>query len=191
VVLTGGPGAGKTAVLELVRHSFCEHVRVLPESAGIVFGGGFPRGRSVALLQAAQRALFFVQRELETAVGAENPALVLCDRGTIDGGAYWPGEGDLWTSAGTTLTEQFSRYDLVLHLRTPPGGSGYNHANPLRIESAAEAAAIDEKIARVWEKHPRRITVEASPDFMVKARRVLDILQSEVPECCRLTHKAG
>ena len=43
VVLTGGPGAGKTAVLELIRQSFCTHVKVLPEAAGIVFGGGFPR----------------------------------------------------------------------------------------------------------------------------------------------------
>ena len=34
VVLTGGPGAGKTAVLELVRRSLCRHVRILPESAG-------------------------------------------------------------------------------------------------------------------------------------------------------------
>jgi predicted ATPase len=185
IVLTGGPGAGKTAVIELVRHSFCTHVKVLPESAGIVFGGGFPRGTSIALRQAAQRAIFYVQRELEIAADGENPAIVLCDRGTIDGGAYWPGEGDLWSSAGTTLEEQFSRYDLVIHLRTPPVGGGYNHANPLRIESAAEAAAIDERIARVWEKHPRRIMVEASPDFMVKAGRVLNILRNEVPECCR------
>ncbi len=40
IVLTGGPGAGKTAVLELVRQEFCAHVTVLPEAAGIVFGGG-------------------------------------------------------------------------------------------------------------------------------------------------------
>ena len=33
VVLTGGPGAGKTAVLELIRQSLCEHVKVLAESA--------------------------------------------------------------------------------------------------------------------------------------------------------------
>lgn len=33
VVLTGGPGAGKTATLELIRQSFCEHVHVLPEAA--------------------------------------------------------------------------------------------------------------------------------------------------------------
>src|SRR5215813_10380542 len=58
VVLTGRPSAGKTAVLELIRQRFCKHVKVLPESAGILFGGGFPRGDSVELRQAAQRAIF-------------------------------------------------------------------------------------------------------------------------------------
>ena len=32
VVLTGGPGAGKTAVLELVRRTLCEHLVVVPEA---------------------------------------------------------------------------------------------------------------------------------------------------------------
>src|SRR5678815_1320515 len=85
VVLTGGPGAGKTAVLELVKHSFCRHVMVLPESAGIVFGGGFPRRPDVASTQAAQRAIFHVQRELENAADGMNAAVILCDRGTVDG----------------------------------------------------------------------------------------------------------
>ena len=40
MVLTGGPGAGKTAVLEVVRRTFCEHVTVLPEAASILFMGG-------------------------------------------------------------------------------------------------------------------------------------------------------
>jgi predicted ATPase len=185
VVLTGGPGAGKTAVLELIQQSFCVHVKVLPESAGIVFGGGFPRGERPALLQAAQRAIFYVQRELESAAESENAAVTLCDRGTVDGGAYWPGPGDLWSAVGTTLAEQLRRYDAVVHLRTPVVGSGYNRQNPLRIESAAEAVAIDARIARVWEDHPRRFVVEASADFLGKARRVLEILRGEVPECCR------
>lgn len=185
VVLTGGPGAGKTAVLELIRRSFCVHVRVLPEAAGIVFGGGFPRGERGGLLQAAQRAIFYVQRELESGADSENPAVVLCDRGTVDGGAYWPGPGELWSSVGTTLDEQLRRYDAVIHLRTPAIGSGYNHQNPLRVESATEALAVDEKIARAWGKHQRRFIVEASPDFLAKAARVIAILRGEVPECCR------
>jgi predicted ATPase len=91
IVLTGGPGAGKTAVLELVRQEFCAHVQVLPEAAGIVFGGGFPRTGSLNWLRAAQRAIFFVQAELENTGDADNAAIVLCDRGTVDGAAYWPG----------------------------------------------------------------------------------------------------
>ncbi len=185
VVLTGGPGAGKTAVLELIRQSFCVHVKVLPESAGIVFGGGVPRGEQARLLQAAQRAIFYVQRELESAAESENAAVTLCDRGTVDGGAYWPGPGDLWSAVGTTLAEQLRRYDAVIHLRTPAVGSGYNRQNSLRTESATAAAAIDARIARVWEEHARRFVVEASPDFLGKARRVLEILRGEVPECCR------
>ena len=185
VVLTGGPGAGKTAILELIRQSFCRHVKVLPEAAGIVFGGGFPRGESLGLRQAAQRAIFYVQRELETAADSENPAVVLCDRGTIDGAAYWPTQDDLWSAVGTTLEEQLKRYDAVIHLRTPAIDNGYNRTNPLRIESAADAAAIDARIAQLWEEHPRRFIVEASPDFMGKAARAIEILRAEMPECCR------
>jgi hypothetical protein len=62
VVLTGGPGAGKTATLEMIKQSFCDHVRVLP-AASVVFGGGFPRPRAGDGLDAAQRATFYVQRD--------------------------------------------------------------------------------------------------------------------------------
>ncbi len=103
IVLTGGPGAGKTAVLELVRQQFCTHVQVLPESAGIVFGGGFPRGAAQSHQSAAQRAIYFVQRELEHMADGMNTAIVLCDRGTVDGAAYWPGpmtSGPPWARPG-------------------------------------------------------------------------------------------
>jgi len=186
IVLTGGPGAGKTAALELIRHSFCKHMQILPESAGIVFGGGFPRADSVEWRKAGQRAIFYVQREIETAAAAGDSAIVLCDRGTVDGAAYWPGPPDeLWQSVGTTLDEQLRRYDAVIHLRPPAFGAGYNQNNPLRRESPAEAAAIDARIAAAWERHPRRYFVEASSDFLAKASRVLEILRREMPECCR------
>ena len=96
LVLTGGPGAGKTAVLEMIRQHFCKHVKVLPEAAGILFGGGFPRENFPAARQAAQRAIFHIQHELETIADLENPGVVLCTtRGTVDGSAYWTGAGDL------------------------------------------------------------------------------------------------
>lgn len=186
VVLTGGPGAGKTALLELIRQSFCSHVRVLPEAASIVFGGGFPREDDDTCRRATQRAIFHIQRELESIGDNHNPAIVLCDRGTIDGLAYWPGAADeFWSSIGATLNTELARYDAVIHLRTPAREHGYNHQNPLRTESAAMAAEVDSRIAQVWATHPRRFVVESSADFLDKATRALEILQQELPECCR------
>jgi predicted ATPase len=184
IVLTGGPGAGKTAVLEMMRKTLCEHVKVVPEAASIVFGGGFPRGAHLDERRAAQRAIFFVQRELEAAVMVNNVSIALCDRGTIDGLAYWPGPDELWSEVGTTLDEQLARYHAVIHLRTP-SVEGYNHQNPLRVESAIEAAAIDARIATAWAKHPRRFEVASMPDFIAKVARVIEIVRNELPECCR------
>jgi len=186
VVLTGGPGAGKTALLELIRQSFCSHVKVLPEAAGVVFGGGFPREDDPGCRRAAQRAVFHVQRELEAAGDSHNPAIVLCDRGTLDGLAYWPGPvDDFWSSLGTSLASELGRYDAVLHLRTPASDQGYNHQNPLRTESAGAAADIDARIVQAWERHPRRFIVESSAEFLDKVARALEILHGELPECCQ------
>jgi predicted ATPase len=185
IVLTGGPGAGKTAVLELLMRTTCHHVHVLPEAAGIVFGGGFPRGTELALRRPAQRAIFYVQRELEATAEHADHAIVLCDRGTVDGAAYWPGPDDMFTSLGTTRDEQLARYHAVVHLRTPSPEVGYNHSNPLRIESAAEAAAIDARIAMAWANHPHRVEVPATTDFLTKAARAVAVIRAELPPCCR------
>jgi predicted ATPase len=184
IVLTGGPGGGKTAVLELIRMAFCRHVRILPEAASVIFGGGFPRSGEPKHLRAAQRAIYHVQQELEASVEGENLAVVLCDRGTIDGLAYWPGPDDYWRAVGTTPEAEFARYDAVIHLRTPTADGGYNHQNPLRIETADQARSIDDRIAATWAGHPNRYDVEAEDDFLEKARRAMGILRTLVPSCC-------
>lgn len=189
VVLTGGPGAGKTALLEMIRQSFCSHVKVLPEAASVVFGGGFPREDDLSCRRAAQRAIYYVQRELEATGDSHNPAIVLCDRGTVDGLAYWPEpEEDFWSVLETDLQKELARYHAVIHLRTPAQEHGYNHQNPLRVESALAAAEIDERMARAWASHPRRFIVESSPDFLDKVRRALQFLRGEMPNCCK-AHK--
>lgn len=185
VVLTGGPGAGKTAVLEMVRRSLCEHVRVLPEAAGVVFGGGFPRHEDTECRRAAQRAIFHVERELEATGAAHNAAIVLCDRGTIDGLAYWPGPvEEFWASTSTDLDTELARYQAVIHLRTPTTGQGYNRQNPLRTETASRAAAIDDRILDLWSRHPNRYLVHATGDFLDKAAEALTFLRHELPGCC-------
>lgn len=185
VVLTGGPGAGKTAVLELVRQHLCRHAEVLPESASILFSGGFRRGVSVLARKATQRAIFHVQRELEAVADAEaHLAMVLCDRGTVDGSAYWPGPENFFAEMKTSRESELQRYQAVVHLRTPPVAA-YNHQNPVRIETAKEAAAIDERIVAAWAGHPQYYVVESSPHFLDKAGRAIAILEGLMPDCCR------
>jgi hypothetical protein len=73
----------------------------------------------------------------------------------------------------------------VIHLQTPQAWEGYNHINPLRIETAIEAAAIDARIALAWADHPRRYEVAATVDFLSKATRALAIVRDLLPACCR------
>jgi hypothetical protein len=174
-------------VLDVVQRNFCRHVVVLPEAAGILWNGGFPRHESIPARRAAQRAIYRVQTELQR-VGIEDghAAAVLCDRGTLDGLAYWPGDvAEFFSDLGTTREAELARYSAVIHLRPPSNGHGYNHQNPQRIENAKQAAAIDARIVAAWSGHPRLFTVDSDDDFLVKLQRTLDLVRSELPTCCR------
>lgn len=175
IALTGGPGAGKTAVLEMASRALCRHVAILPEAASLVFGGGFPRHDTRAGREAAQRAIYHIQRQLEALVTNENEVRVaLCDRGTVDSLAYWPGDDDVfWSQVHSSLPEELARYEAVIHLQTPNAEGGYNHQNPLRVETPEAAAALDARIQQVWAEHPNRVIIPSSTSFMDKAARAL------------------
>lgn len=182
IVVTGGPGAGKTAVLDIASRMLNHRVAVLPEAASLLFTGGFPRRDNPAARRAAQRAIFHVQHELENLTLDERLVrFAICDRGTLDGLAYWPGpDAEFFAQLGTSLEREIARYALVIHLRTPV--VGYNHQNPLRIETAEQAAAIDARIAAAWAQHPRRVFIDNAPDFMSKAQAALHAIAQAVGE---------
>ena len=188
IVLTGGPGAGKSAVLEIARRNFCKHVAIIPEAASIIFGGGFPRIDTLSGRLASQRAIFHCQYQLEQMV-LEDPdiSIGLCDRGILDCLAYWPNsENSFWDEVKLTKEQIFSRYEMLIHLRTPPIDQGYNHENPLRTESAQRAKQIDEKIFKVWEQHPNRHIVENKDIFFEKVQDAMKYIMDYIPSGCRL-----
>lgn len=189
IVITGGPGAGKTALIELLRKVLCKHVAVLPEAASILFGGGFWRLQSTSAKEAAQRSIYHVQNEMQNLVAGEKQwALALCDRGTLDGKAYWPGNPDKYAqSLGTSDEKEFAKYSAVIHLSSPSLQNGYNYSNPLRIETPDEALAIDEKIHAVWKNHPNYNRIESTDNFMEKVERATLLICAFLPKCCK-TH---
>jgi len=188
LVLTGGPGAGKTAVMEAVRQIFCNHVAILPEAASIIYGGGYPRKNNPLSIKSAQRAISSVQKELERFVIEEDKAAVaLCDRGIVDSVAYWPqepGEVDFYRSIGMSREELFARYHTVIHLKTPSLDRGYNLSNPMRIETPEQAAALDAKIELAWRGHHNRFIVEATEKFTDKVEHVTQLILEAMPYCC-------
>ena len=192
VVLTGGPGGGKTAVLEMARRYFCQHVAIAPEAASIVFGGGFPRSDLPEGRRAAQRAIFHVQSSLEAvALESRQTAVVLCDRGTLDGLAYWPGSRQsFFDEFETTWERELSRYSAVVQVEVPALAWGYEK-NRIRRESVAQARQIDQRIARAWRGHPRVMTVTAQAGFLDKLACAIELLRGELPPCCQTHLHAG
>ena len=93
VVLTGGPCGGKTTALARIKARLEEFgflVVTVPETATMLFSGGVPLPSSEASAFAFQKHLLRVQRELEEAFtslarGTGRPAVVICDRGLMDG----------------------------------------------------------------------------------------------------------
>jgi predicted ATPase len=188
IALTGGPGGGKTTAADLFRRELGESVVIVPESATILFAGGFPRSGEVDAGRSVQSAIFHVQRNLEDVQSALYPERVLlCDRGTIDGAAYWPnGDKDFFATMGTTFETELQRYDAVVFFETAAvAGDSIEGGNPVRSESLEEAVALDGRLRKLWAHHPRFCLVPHSSSFLRKITAGLALLQSIVEQSRR------
>lgn len=185
IVLTGGPGGGKTTAADLFRREIGERVVIVPEAATLLFLGGFPRSSEPAAQRSAQCAVYHVQRHLEDAQSALYPERVLlCDRGTIDGAAYWPGDPlEYFTAVGSSFEAELSRYDAVLFFETAAaGGLSVEGGNPTRIESNAQAVALDQRLRALWVQHPRFMLVPHNVSFVRKIMMGLALLEGVVAQ---------
>ena len=186
VVLTGGPGGGKTTAADLFRRELGDRVVLVPEAATLLFSGGFPRVNDPLAVRAVQSAIFHVQRNLEDVQAALYPErILLCDRGTIDGGAYWPGEADdFFRLQGTTLQNELTRYDAVIFFETAAAGgmSILEGGNPTRIETNEAAVRLDQKLRSLWSVHPRFVLVPHNPSFFKKITFGLASIESIVAQ---------
>jgi predicted ATPase len=186
IVLSGGPGGGKTTAADLYRREIGEKVVVVPETATMLFTGGFPRVGEPEARTATQRAIFHTQVALEDIQGALYPGRVLlCDRGTIDGAAFWPDDAPegFFKSLGTSLEEQLGRYDAVIFFESAAVGDiSIEGGNPARTESNEEARQLDMRLRELWSEHPNFHFVPHSASFFAKLQDGLGQLQRIVDE---------
>jgi predicted ATPase len=183
IVLTGGPGGGKTTAADLLRRELGDRIVIVPEAATILFAGGFPRSEQWDANRAAQSAIFHVQRNLEDVQSALFPErALLCDRGTVDGAAYWyDGEDAFFRHVGTTLDAELARYDAVVFFETAAvAGLSIEGGNPVRNESLSQAVALDGRLRELWQRHPRFTLVPHTTSFLKKIVGALGILEALV-----------
>lgn len=185
IVLTGGPGGGKTTAGDLFRREMGDEVVLVPEAATMMFSGGFPRVHLPGAVHAAQRAIYHVQIHLEEAVMAQHPEqILLCDRGTVDGAAYWPsGPEGFFQDIGSTLERELLRYDAVIFFESAAvGHMSIEGGNPIRNETIEQAILLDRKLRDLWSQHPKFMLVPHNPSFFKKISFGLGVLDNMVSE---------
>lgn len=171
IALTGGPGGGKSTAAELFKLEYKDFISLVPEVATLLFRGGYPRVDSPLVIESIQKSIFHVQNNIEDTYSTLFPHhTLLCDRGTVDGGAYWPkGPEDFFQTNGTTLKAELSRYDAVIFFETAAaGGLAIDLGNPVRNEDQIKAIEIDLKLKALWSQHPSFVEIKNEPSFLQK-----------------------
>ncbi len=172
IVLTGGPGAGKTTAANLLRREIGEQIIVVPEAATMIFTGGFPRYNDSEAVRATQKTIYSIQKNLEQIQAQRYPnRTLLCDRGTLDSAVYWPdGAENFFKEMNTSIEAELARYDSVIFFESAAVGqqSVIEGGNPSRKETIEEAAALDHKLKQIWSKHPNFHHIPHTQSFLKK-----------------------
>ena len=170
VVLTGGPGSGKSKGLAMLVRKLGEMgytVMLVPEVASDLFGRGVKLSEVLKdqrtwaefqrIILKAQFASEKISRQLID-IHSGDRKVIICDRGAMDGMAYV--DPDLFKAiaakAGISSISQIrDRYQGVVHLVTAAiGAEGfYNLNNPSRHETIEEAALLDGRTLAAWTGH--------------------------------------
>lgn len=190
VVLTGGPCSGKSTVMRALAEEFGDTVVLVPEAATILLAGGFPvPGKHLPWSEDwqahIQPAIVSVQQALEGAyllVAQERgAALMVCDRGLLDGAAYTPGGLDEFCRRHAVDANQAAaRYHAVIHLESLAVADPEKYGaagNASRFETLEEAQRLEHATREAWSNHPTRHIIENRKGFVSTAAEVFRILR--------------
>lgn len=122
----------------------------------------------------------------ELARGLREPAVLLMDRGTLDGSAYCSKQD--WTQIlkSTHFSEEElveARYDGVIHFVTAAEGTDFytRDNNGTRYESKEEAIGQDMLTRKAWKSFPFIHMIDNSTEFEAKLERAFQQLRLLLP----------
>ncbi len=191
-VITGGPCAGKSTGLSLLRDHLSNlgyTVFIAKEAATSLIGSGIIPNRTVSN-ELFQELVFkkILSDEAVCMKAAKNPQVkkpvVICDRGLMDGLAYTTSDhfSGLCTQFRGDITKfRDKRYRAVMHLRTSALGAEAFYSlenNSARTEAPKEARALDERTMKAWVGHPHLRVIANKPNASFESK--MEELQKEV-----------
>lgn len=195
VALTGGPCGGKSTVLNALKEEFGERLVLVPEVATIVLESWFPLpGRDLEWSQEWQDAFQSIVSPLQIgfetghalAAKKRGVAVMVCDRGLLDGVAYTGGDvAGFCARYGIGEDEAYDRYQSVIHLESLATSDPEQYGkvgNDIRYESLVRAQELEYAIRAAWKGHPNRVIIDSGRGIEGKISDVTLIIRQLLGE---------
>ncbi len=187
IVLTGGPGSGKTSVLEKIDQVFTAQgykVIIIDETASYLINHGIkPFGEGAVDLVDFQELVMRMQLAKEEVFDRavnmlpnEN-VIIVYDRGTIDNRAYINEQEfeEVLTRLNhvKNISELMNKYDLVINLVSREDFYTTEN-NKARSEDVTSALELGKKTLKVWLGHPKVKIILPKDELDDKIKEVLN-----------------
>eukprot|EP00985_Skeletonema_marinoi_P016499 scaffold8890_cov99-Skeletonema_marinoi.AAC.2 len=192
IVLTGGPCGGKTTSMARLSPYLRERgfeVITCPEAFSLLVNNGMAfdylsavKGMDIVVQDTVMDMQIGMEDGFERVLRARGkPAVLLCDRGLMDGSAYMKEED--WNKLmqkreiGCVSELREGRYNAVFHLVTAAEGAEEYYTlenNAVRTESPELARSLDSMTLNAWVGHPSLKIFDNSTDFETKMQRVVE-----------------
>ena len=187
LVLTSGPGGGKTTVLSAIEDEFRGQLTVVPEVANLLLEGGFPTpGKDLAWSPEWQQAFAYAILPTQTAIEKakaleaqeKGHKLIVCDRGLLDFAGYLDGEiSQLAKEYGVDLDKAVKSYDAVIHLESLSTADPELYVKLGRFEPLERAVKVEMALRDAWSIHPKRTFIPGGKGVDSKISQVIGIVR--------------
>lgn len=207
VVLTGGPGGGKTSVLNAIKNlaiteeGYKNIIKLgdkkiklvtISETATELISSGIPPTEAERIYD-FQDILFEIQKSKEESsikslrFGYDTDIILfLYDRGLLDGMAYLDKKGefeDIMASKDVKELDILDKYDLVLDLLSTatcaPEKYGFE-SNEARFEDVEWAKSVDRKTSAAWVGHRNMKLFDSGVSLEEEVNNVIEYLKDYI-----------